>query len=71
MSDETVISLEKLALPWSKEVEIQEVAYESGLKTLRLRFREGRHRFTIIDVDASTARQLGTLLGDWADRTSR
>lgn len=65
MSDETVTVLAKLALPWSKEVEVHQLAYESGLKMLRLRFKEGRARFTMIDIDAATARTLGGLLAEW------
>ncbi len=66
VSDETVTELQKLALPWSREVVVQEVAYESGMKMLRLRFKEGRARFTIIDLDVERAAGIGKLLGDWA-----
>lgn len=62
MTDETVTVLDKLTLPWAKEVEVQEVVYEGGLKMLRLRFREGKHRFTIVDLDQATAGRLGELL---------
>lgn len=68
MSDETVTPMRGMALPWAKELEVQEVAYESGLQMLRLRFREGRHRFTIVDLDAGTAAELGELLTGWAAR---
>lgn len=67
MSDETVTILQKLSLPWGREVEVQDVAYESGMNIVRLRFREGRHRFTIIDVDPANARALAALLGAWAE----
>lgn len=65
MSEETVAALDKLALPWGKEMELQHVAYDGGLRMLRLRIREGR-RFTIIDLDAGTAGRLGGLLAAWA-----
>lgn len=65
MPDETVTAVAKLALPWGKEVDVQHVAYESGLRMLRLRIREGR-RFTIIDLDADAAGRLGGLAAAWA-----
>jgi len=68
VSDEVVTVLGKLSLPWSKEVEIHQLAYESGLKMLRLRFREGRARFTMIDLDAATAQALGDQLAEWGKR---
>lgn len=65
MTDETVTALDKLSLPWGKEVEVQKIVYESGLTMLRLRIREGR-RFTIIDLDGASAGRLGGMLADWA-----
>ncbi len=65
-----VTPVHKLALPWGKELDMQEVAYDSGLRMVRLRFREGRHRFTVIDLDADTAARLGDLLSSWAARNA-
>lgn len=47
--------------PWSKEVLVQCVEYASGLRLARLRIREGR-RFTVLDLDAPTARWLTTAI---------
>lgn len=68
MNDETVTPVDRITLPWAKEVEVQDIGYDSGLHMLRLRFREGRHRFTTIDLDAATAGQLAKLLAEWAER---
>lgn len=63
---ETVTEREAVALPWGKEMVVQEVAYDSGLKLLRLRIREGR-RFTIVDLDARAIARLRALTDDWTD----
>ncbi|MBW7850201.1 MAG: hypothetical protein H3C38_06880 [Rhodospirillales bacterium] len=65
MSEDKVTVLEKIDAPWGKEIELHRVEYESGLAMLRLRIREGR-RFTIIDLDADTARRMAEILGDFA-----
>jgi hypothetical protein len=44
---------------------LQEVAHDSGMVLLRVRIREGR-RFTILDLDAETARLWGGAMVDWA-----
>ncbi len=65
MSDESITPLADIAAPWGKSVQVQEVAYEGGLALLRLRIREGK-RFTMLDLDAATAAQLGELMAEWA-----
>ncbi len=64
MPDETVTPLADMALPWGKELTVQDVVFEGGLKVLRLRFREGR-RFTIVDLDAASAEALSKQLAGW------
>jgi hypothetical protein len=65
---ETVTRLERFAAPYGREVELQEVAYESGMKLLRLRIREGK-RFTIMDLDPATAAHWAGAMRDWAARS--
>lgn len=43
--------------PWGKELRLQRLDYESGMRLIRLRIREG-HRFTILDLDAATLQWL-------------
>ena len=64
---ETVTRLECFQAPYGREVELQQVLYESGMKLLRLRIREGK-RFTIMDLDPDTAARWARIKGD---RTSR
>ncbi len=64
---ETVTRLERFQAPYGREVELQEVLFEGGMKLLRLRIREGK-RFTIMDLDPDTAAHWGGALTDWAAR---
>jgi ubiquinone/menaquinone biosynthesis C-methylase UbiE len=65
MTGESVTEIDRFIAPWGKEVVLQEVAYEGGLKLLRMRVREGR-RFTVVDLDAETAAHWGRAMVDWA-----
>ena len=67
MSGDTVTRLERIDAPYGRELELHEVLYESGMRLLRLRIREGR-RFTIMDLDAPTAARLGGAMSAWAQR---
>lgn len=66
MDDEKLTPLADIALPWGKQLQVSELVYESGLKMLRLRFREGKHRFTIVDVDAAGIGRLAELFTAWS-----
>ncbi|MEQ1695680.1 MAG: hypothetical protein ABL901_07550 [Hyphomicrobiaceae bacterium] len=65
MSDPVVTDIERIEAPFRRQLVLQDVAHESGLKMLRIRIREGT-RFTILDVDAPVARQWGELMLAWA-----
>ena len=63
-----ITSLDKfLATPFRQEIELQQVRYEAGFSTLRLRIREGK-RFTVFDIDQASAAHLGAALIDWAQK---
>ncbi len=62
---ETVTRLERFQAPYGREVELQEVLFEGGMKLLRLRIREGK-RFTIMDLDPETAAHWARVMGGWA-----
>jgi len=59
--------LNRFSCPYGgQEVTLSEVRYASGgMPLLRVRVRE-RHRFTIFDIDAATARRWGEGLLAWA-----
>jgi hypothetical protein len=63
--EETVTTLATLAAPWSREVTLQSVDHDSGLRLMRVRIKEGRSRFTIVDLDAPTAEAMVKVLQGW------
>ncbi|MCP4316737.1 MAG: hypothetical protein GY789_12185 [Hyphomicrobiales bacterium] len=69
MTDEIVDDLGELELPFGRRVGLKGVKYPSGLEILRLTFRENR-RFTVIDLDVNSVRNLALRLNDWAHQTS-
>lgn len=53
-----------------QEIELQQVAHESGgMNMLRIRIRE-RSRFTVFEIDAHTAAHWGQVLQQWAQQQS-
>ncbi|MCA1909368.1 MAG: hypothetical protein LDL39_13495 [Magnetospirillum sp.] len=67
MSEEKITPLAEIEAPWSRQLSLSAVDHDSGLRMLRLRIKEGRARFTIIDLDERTARELADQLRDWAE----
>jgi len=68
--DSTVTRLERFPAPYGKEVTLENVAYENGMRVLRVHIREG-NRFTVMDVDANTALKWGAALTRWAGEVVR
>lgn len=66
MSDyQAVNDLGVFDAPWNKKVTIQEMVYESGMKLVRVRIKEGS-RFTDLELDPETATGIGEMLASWA-----
>lgn len=66
MDDKTVKELEVFVTPFRRqEIKVQHVTHESGLNMLELKIREGR-RFTILELDAELAGDLGKLMVEWS-----
>jgi hypothetical protein len=70
MMDTTVTKLDKFTAPYGKEVTLENVAYENGMRVLRIHIREG-NRFTVMDIDESTASNWCTVMNDWVDQTQK
>jgi len=68
MTEETILEVTKLEAPYGREIVLQDVVHETGLRVMRMRIREGS-RFTILDIDAATAKKLGSVLSTWADQS--
>lgn len=70
---ETPDSLEEIAriqAPYRREIVLQDARFDSGMRLLRIRIREGT-RFTIMDVDPATATALASAIGDWASTAAQ
>jgi hypothetical protein len=67
VTDENVERIERFQAPWGREITLDNVDHESGLRVLRITVREGR-RFTIFDLDAPTAAHFGAALTSWAQQ---
>jgi len=67
VSAEIKTRIAALEAPYRREVWLDDVEYESGMRLLRVTIKEGR-RFTQLDLDQGTAKQLGETLLDWAQR---
>ena len=65
MSDPQVTDIGRIDAPYRREIVLQDVLHESGMRLLRVRIREG-HRFTILDIDAPTAQSWAQTMTDWA-----
>jgi hypothetical protein len=70
MSDVERTDLLTLAAPYRREVRLEHVVFDSGMKMLRVIIREG-HRITQLDLDPETARAWGAAMTDWAGRMER
>lgn len=66
MSDPAVTDIKRIDAPYRREIVLQDVLHESGMRLLRIRIREG-HRFTILDIDAPTAQAWAQTMTEWAN----
>jgi len=66
--EEVVTRLEKFIAPYGKEVTLENVAYENGMKVLRVHIREG-NRHTVMDIDDNTAATWGAAMLKWANQS--
>ena len=63
-TQDSITDLETIEAPWNKTVTLQEIAYEGGMKMLRLRIKEGK-RFTDLELDGVTLKRLNQSLAGW------
>lgn len=68
MSEEIKTRIATLEAPYRREIWLDEVRFESGMRLLRVTIKEGR-RFTQLDLDEATADQWGQAMLDWAHRS--
>ncbi len=73
MSDPTepvVTDIGRIEAPYRREIVLQDVVHESGMRLLRVRIREGR-RFTILDIDDATANTWAEQMSAWAQKVKQ
>ena len=66
--DSTITALDKFSAPYGREITLENVAYENGMRVLRIHIREG-NRFTVMDIDENTASDWGSAMLAWAGQT--
>ena len=69
MIDATVTELEKITAPYGREIKLENVAFENGMRVLRIHIREG-NRFTVMDIDANTASKWSGAMSAWAGQVT-
>ena len=62
----TVTELEKFTAPYGREITLENVDYENGMRFLRIHIREG-NRFTVMDINGETAARWGDAMTAWAN----
>ena len=65
MTEPERTKLETIQAPYGRELRMEELRYETGMRILRVTIREGR-RFTTLDLDPERAREVAAALGAWA-----
>jgi hypothetical protein len=65
VSEEIKTRIGVIKAPYHREVWLDDVRFESGMRLLRVTIKEGR-RFTQLDLDTATAEQWSQAMLDWA-----
>jgi len=60
-----VTRLDKFTAPYGREITLENVDFENGMRVLRIHIREG-NRFTVMDIDDTTASNWGEAMSRWA-----
>jgi len=68
MIDSKITELDKFTAPYGRDIKLENVDYENGMCVLRIHVREG-NRFTVMDIDESTASTWGAAMLRWAGQT--
>jgi len=53
--------------PYNKQIKLEEMDYDGGMHLYRITIKE-RSRFTTLDLDPDTARELAQNLIEWANK---
>ena len=53
--------------PYNKQIKLEEIAFDEGMHLMRLTIKEGS-RFTQLDLDPDTARNLALNMIEWTNK---
>lgn len=67
MSADIKTRIATIAAPYRREVWLDEMKFESGMRLLRVTIKEGR-RFTQLDIDEATAEEWSQAMLGWVRR---
>ena len=67
MIESETTQLDKFTAPYGREVTLENVDYENGMRVLRIHIREG-NRFTVMDINGETASRWGDTMNAWASQ---
>ncbi len=65
MTEETKERLATITAPYGREVRLDDLRFDSGMRLLRVVIREGT-RITQLDIDAATAEAWADAMKTWA-----
>ena len=67
MTDEVRTRLSTITAPYGRQIRLEDVRFESGMRLLRVIIREG-NRITVFEIDADTAVQWARSMQQWAEQ---
>jgi hypothetical protein len=67
VSDEERTELASIIAPYGRQIRLQDVRFQSGMRLMRVIIREG-NRITVFEIDAATARTWAAAMQDWAQQ---
>jgi hypothetical protein len=66
MSESVKTRIAAIAAPYGREIRLDAMAYESGMKLIRITIREGG-RYTILELDRASALAFAGEMRKWAE----
>ena len=67
MNEPTTELLHEINAPYARRLRIKRVSHEGGLEMVQLEIKEG-HRFTMLDLDQESAKELADQLSNWINK---
>ncbi len=65
MAESTKTRIAEIQAPYGRLIRLDDLAFDSGMKLLRVTIREGA-RYTILEIDAATAQTWADQMAQWS-----